>query len=308
MYSAPNPSGWVDFLDAYYSAGQGIAETDVPAFVSLEPDVTGDATGLTVAGTLDMISVENLTSATISYGIQLDDGSTAYYGDEPATIADDGSGLVSGFYDLTVLHISDGADTATAYISLGIDDETAGFGLEVPMAYYPPGWVEGDPYEDVVLNIAVDGEGTIGDETYFAIDPETGTTGELYAEPDGIVVPQMLIVDADGNSSWSPTSDVGLFADLPNLMYAFEPLEVGTSIVVTLEVTDFGANTAAISSVAEVPDPLDTGGFGRAMRTEPGSWRGELDSEQADIAGRCGRDRAILALRRAGGSGFTRRI
>ena len=147
-----------------------------------------------------MASVENLSSATISYGVQTDDGSTTYFGDEPATIADDGSGLVSGFYDLTVLHISDGVDTATAYISLSTDDETAaGYGLEVPMAYFPPEWVDGDPYEDVVLSITVDGEGTIVDETYFAVDPETGATGELYAEPEGIVVPQVPIVEADGN-------------------------------------------------------------------------------------------------------------
>jgi len=252
-YAAPNPSGWIDFLEAYYTAGQGIAPSDVPAFVNDEPDVSGDATGFTVEGTLDMASVESLSSATISYGIQYDDGSVSYFGDEPATITDDGSGLVSGFYDLTVLHISDGVDTATAYISLSTDDETDGFGLEVPMAYYPPGWVEGDPYEDVTLSIAVDGEGTIIDETYFAVDAETGATGELYAEPEGIVVPQVLLVDADGNSSWDPTSDVGLYADLPNLSYVFEPLEAGTPIVVTLEVTDYGANTAAISTVVDVP-------------------------------------------------------
>ena len=250
----PNTSGWADFLDAYYAAGQGIAATDLPAFVNVEPDVTGDETGLTVDGTLDMASVENLSSATISYGIQSDDGSTTYYGDEPATIANDGSGLVSGFYDLTVLHISDGVDTATAYISLSTDDETAaGYGLEVPMAYFPPEWVDGDPYEDVVLSITVDGEGTIVDETYFAVDPETGATGELYAEPEGIVVPQVPIVDADGNVSWNPTSDVGLYADLPNLTYLFEPVEPGTPVVVTLEVTDFGANTAAISAVVQAP-------------------------------------------------------
>ena len=121
------------------------------------------------------------------------------------------------------------------------------------MAYFPPGWVDGDPYEDVVLSITVDGEGTIVDETYFAVDPETGATGELYAEPEGIVVPQVPIVDADGNVSWNPTSDVGLYADLPNLTYVFEPLEPGTPVVVTLEVTDFGANTAAISAVVQAP-------------------------------------------------------
>ncbi len=63
----------------------------------------------------------------------------------------------------------------------------------------------------------------------------------------------MPIVDADGNVSWNPTSDVGLYADLPNLTYVFEPLEAGTPIVVTLEVTDFGAHTAAISTAVEVP-------------------------------------------------------
>ena len=152
-----------------------------------------------------------------------------------------------------MLNISDGVDTATAYISLSANDETAGFGLEVPMAYYPPGWADGDPYEDVTLSIAVDGEGTIIEETYYAIDAETGAAGELFAEPEGIVVPQVPIFDADGNVSWSPTSDVGLYADLPNLLYTFEPLEAGTPLVLTLEVTDFGAHTAEISTVVEVP-------------------------------------------------------
>ena len=176
-----------------------------------------------------------------------------YFGDEPATIADDGSGIVSGFYDLTILTISDGTDTATAYISLSTEDGSDGFALDVPMAYYPPGWVDGDLYEDVVLNIAVDGEGTVIAETYYAVDPETGATGELYAEPDGIIVPRLLHVDAAGNVSWIPTTDVGLYADLPNLQYVFEPLDTGTPMVVALEVTDFGGNTAAISTLVEVP-------------------------------------------------------
>ena len=172
MDFAPNMSDWVDFLNAYYSSGQGIgrricrrSSTPSPTSSVMPPASPSKAPWASA-------SVENLSSATINYGIQSGDGSTVFYGDEPATIADDGSGLVSGFYDLTVLHISDGVDTATAYISLSADDETAGYGLDVPMAYYPPGWVEGDPYEDVVLSIAVDGEGTVTDETYFAIDPD----------------------------------------------------------------------------------------------------------------------------------------
>jgi hypothetical protein len=44
-----------------------------------------------------------------------------------------------------------------------------------------------------------------------------------------------------------------LYADLPNLQYTFEPLDPGTPLVVTLQVTDFGANTAAISTLVDVP-------------------------------------------------------
>jgi hypothetical protein len=253
VYAAPNPSGWVDFLETYYTAGQGIDAGAVPAFIDSEPVVTGDAEGITAEAAIDPASIENLSSATISYGLPSEDGSVAFFGDEPATISDDGSGIVSGFYDLTILNISDGTDTATAYISLSTDDESDGFGLEVPMAYYAPGWVEGDPIQDVVLNIAVDGEGLVVDETYYAIDPESGATGELYAEPDGIIVPRLMNVDPAGEISWIPTTDVGLFADLPNLQYSFEPLEPGTTIVVALDVTDFGGNFASISTLVDVP-------------------------------------------------------
>ena len=252
-YAAPNPSGWIDFLESYYTSGQAISPSDRPAFGDVEPAVSGDSSGLTIEGTLAAGAVENLATATIRYGFQTDEGSVTYLGDEPASIADDGSGLISGFYDLTVLTISDGVDTATAYVSISFPDRSDGFDIDVPMLYYPPGWVDGDPYERAVLSIAVDGAGDVIDETYYAVDEQTGSTGELYAEPEGIVVPRVLVVDSAGNSTWTPTSDVGLYADLPNLVYAFEPLPIGTPLVVTLEVSDFGANSAAISTVVEVP-------------------------------------------------------
>jgi hypothetical protein len=225
----------------------------VPAFVEPEAAVSIDETGLFAEATLVMASLDNLATAAIGYGVQLDDGSAVFFGDEPATIADDGSGVVSGFYDLTVLNISDGIDTATAYISLTIDDASDGYGLDVPMAYYPPGWVDGDPYEDVVLNIAVDGAGDVIAETYYSVDPETGATGELYADPEGIIVPQVLVVGADGELTWQPTSDVGLYANLPDLTYTFEPWESGTPLLVSLTVTDFGGNTATVSGRIDLP-------------------------------------------------------
>lgn len=171
-YAVSNPSGWIDFLESYYTAGQGIVAEELPAFLTTEPEVTLDAAGVTVEGTLDMVSVENLMCATISYGIPLDDGSVAYF----------------------------------------------------------------------------------GDETHYAFNDETGAADELYAEPEGIIVPQVLSVDPDGNATWSPTSDVGLYADLPAITYDFERLESGEHpFVVSLVVTDYGANSTTISTVVDVP-------------------------------------------------------
>ena len=56
-----------------------------------------------------------------------------------------------------------------------------------------------------------------------------------------------------GNQTWAPTSDVGLAADLPSLAYEFTPLDPGTPLVLSLEVTDFGNNSTAISTVVAVP-------------------------------------------------------
>ncbi len=248
-----NPSGWLDFLVAYYDAGASIPPTAAASFVSAQPELIADADGLTVTGTVDTASLDNLTGATISYGIANDDGSTTFYGDETAQIADDGSGLVAGFYDLTVLNISDGEDTATAYISLSNDDDTGMYSLEVPVDYYAPGDVGTDTFQEAVLNIVVDADGNVTNETYFAYDPDTGSYGELTADPAGIIVPQTLTVDADGNESWVPTTDIGLYADLPNLAYNFERLETGTPLYVQLSVTDYGANTASIGTIADVP-------------------------------------------------------
>ena len=183
---------------------KGSTPTAVPTFIDVEPVVTGDAAGITAEAALDPASIENLSSATISYGLPSEDGSVVFFGDEPATISDDGSGIVSGFYDLTILNISDGTDTAIAYISLSTDDESDGFGLDVPMAYYAPGWVEGDPIQRRRAQHRGRRRGHVIEETYYAVDPESGATGELYAEPDGIIVPRLMNVDPAGETTVDP--------------------------------------------------------------------------------------------------------
>ena len=121
------------------------------------------------------------------------------------------------------------------------------------MAYFAPDDVSGETLQDVLLSIVVDSDYNVTDETYFIVDPDSGTYGEMTADPAGIIVPRVPTVDIEGMVTWTPTTDVGLFADLSNLQYNFERLDPGTSLLVELSVTDYGGNTDAVSTVVEVP-------------------------------------------------------
>src|SRR3546814_11047261 len=86
------------------------------------------------------------------------------------------------------------------------------------MSYYDPD--SPDVAQDVLLTLILNSEtGDVLNETYYAYNADLGTYGELTADPSGIIVPNVLTIDAEGNQTWTPTTDVGLFADLPNLQY-----------------------------------------------------------------------------------------
>lgn len=244
-------SGWTGFLDAYYAGGAAIPEEEQPQFVSEEAEIFFDEDGLNIAGEFDLAAQGNITTATIDYGVVEEDGSITFIGTEPAQVADDGSGFAIGIYDLTALTVSDGIDTSYAYLDLTIDEEAELVTIDVPMAYYPPGSDEG--YGDVLLSLVLDSAGELISETYYVFDEELGTFGELTADPEGIIVPTLLFVGADGSFEWVPSSDVGLYADLPSLTYDLEPLESGTQLYVELTVTDFGGNSDFVSGYTVVP-------------------------------------------------------
>ena len=137
-----------------------------------------------------------------------------------------------------------------AYSAITLDEETGLFVVDIPMAYFPPG---SDAYYDVILDIVVDpGEGAILSETYYTIDEE-GTFGELYADPEGIMVPSVLNLYPDGTSEWIATSDVGVYADLPNLSYEYVPLDSGTEIYAELQISDFGGHVDSVTVQDLVP-------------------------------------------------------
>lgn len=249
-------SPWDGFLTSYYRAGAAIPADQLPVFLNAEgaADATFDADGLTLTGELDPGSIANLSDAVISYGIIEADGTITFIGEEPAVLPEDGSTTVTGFYDLTALTITDGQDTAYAYLELTIDAANNIATIDVPMAYYAPGENETATYSDVLLSLTLDATTfDVINETYYVYDEQLGSYGELTADPEAIIVPEQLNVDAAGNETWIPTSDVGLFADLPSLQYDIVPLPSGTQLYAQLTVTDFGGNSAYVSTGQVIP-------------------------------------------------------
>lgn len=249
---------WGGFLDAYYSAGDAIPEAQLPAFTdpAAGPDVSFDDDGsITLTGTFDPAALDNITEATISYALAYDDGSVTYLGEEIADFSDDGTvAEVSGNYDLTVLEISDGQDSAYAYCELDLSEDLAIAYFDVPMTYYASTDPRGNDPRDALLSLVLDIEaGEFVSETIYIYDEQSGGYGELAPDPEGIVVPDVLTIGADGSQVWEPTTDVGLYSDIANLTYEFVPLDPGTTIQADLTLYDFGGNTSTLSSLVEVP-------------------------------------------------------
>lgn len=249
---------WGGFLDAYYTAGEAIPAAEQPEFTdpAAGPDVSFDADGsITLTGSFDPAALDNITEATISYALVNNDNSITYLGEEIADFSDDGAVATAvGNYDLTVLQITDGEDSAYAYVNLDLSDDLATAFFDVPMTYYASTDPDGNYPQDALLSLVLDiDSGAFNSETVYIYDEESGGYGELAPDPEGILVPDVLSIAGDGTQTWDPTSDVGLYADTANLTYEFVPLESGTTIQADLAIKDFGGNTSTLSSLVEVP-------------------------------------------------------
>src|SRR3546814_10471147 len=65
-----------------------------------------------------------------------------------------------------------------------------------------------DVAQDVLLTLILNSEtGDVLNETYYAYNADLGTYGELTADPSGIIVPNVLTIDAEGNQTWTPRSE-----------------------------------------------------------------------------------------------------
>ena len=251
-------ASWSGFLDSYYRAGEEIPAEQLPAFTDpgAGPDVTfADDGSITLTGTFDPAALENITEATISYALVNGDDTITYLGEEIADFVEEGGvATASGSYDLTVLEISDGEDSAYAYVDLDLSEDLGTAFFDVPMTYYASTDPDGLDPKDALLSMVLDIEaGEFTSETIYIYDEQSGAYGELAPDPEGIIVPDVLTVDANGEQVWEPTTDVGLYSDVANLTYEFVPLESGTTIQADLGLYDFGGNTSTLSTLVDVP-------------------------------------------------------
>ena len=250
-------ASWVGFLDTYYSAGEEIPAEELPAFSNPDagPDVVLDEEGVTLSGSYDPAGLENITEATISYALVNDDDSITYLGEEIADFSDNGASADAvGTYDLTFLQITDGEDSAYAYVDLDLSDDLGTAFFDVPMTYYASTDPDGEDPRDALLSLVLDiDSGKFDSETLYLYDEESGGYGELPPDPEGILVPDVLTISGNGEQVWEPTTDVGLYADVANLTYEFVPLDSGTTIQADLALVDYGGNTSTLSTLVDVP-------------------------------------------------------
>ncbi len=250
-------SKWSEMLVGYYRVGSEIPADSQPRFATSGDEGTVvelSDEGVTISAALDPATVTNIAYTTVSYGVILPDGSITYLGDERTTGSDTADGTATGFYDLTILRMSDGLDEVEAYVSIVWDHEAGVATISVPMAYYSPEDVSGETYQDVLLLITVETDTfKIIDETYYAYNETLGGYGELSTDPTGIIVPEQYTRTPDGSGTWDATSDIGLYADLDDIELTFVPLESGLNLWLELTVTDFGGNTATATAQITTP-------------------------------------------------------
>ena len=255
-YADVESSGaWGSFLDSYYSAGDSIPAEQLPAFTDPEagPEVTFEDDGtISLLGVFDAAAFGNITEATVSYALVNEDDSITYLGEEVTDFTEDGT--VDGSYDLTSLQIGDGEDVAYAYADLTLSEDLATGFIDVPMTYYASTDPDQADPKDALLSLVLDAEsGEFVSETIYIYDEVSGGYGELAADPEGIIIPDVLTIGADGEQLWEPTTDIGLYSNVENLTYEFVPLDSGTIIQADLSIYDFGGNSSVLSTQVEVP-------------------------------------------------------
>ncbi len=231
------PEPWLEFVQAFYRAGDAIPEEDHPDIVQAENQADFEMTddSLILETEFNVAAEANAIEVVLYNGIPEPDGSAYYYGETQGIL--EGT-TAAGLYDLTLLVLSDGEDSAIAYQDISFNEDLTYFTLDVPVAYFPPGSNE---WIDAVISFGYDTvTDTFSQTTLYQIDPD-GYWGPILPEPNGLIAPWLPHEYPDGRLVWE-TDEVRLWADLDELTWDWIDLEPGTLVYAELWVCDYGGN------------------------------------------------------------------
>lgn len=240
---------WPATLAEFFTSGALLDDASRAVF---DDDATLEASfgedGLSVFVPLEGGTDESVVEASVAVGFERD-GDSVYALEMPAQIVEqDGHVGIHADYDLTYMLIGDGEDEHLVYQSIGIDPGTGHTVIDIPLDYVAPG-DDPDEYEDALLSIVLDDDGTILEEDLFARDAG-GTLGAFDPDPDGLLFPVALVSTAEGEWVYERTGDVGIWADIENLEYLIETVEPGTELALDVSVRDYaGTGDNAVFTV-----------------------------------------------------------
>ncbi|GAB2832123.1 clostripain-related cysteine peptidase [Microbacterium insulae] len=240
---------WPATLAEFFTSGALLDDASRAVF---DDDATLEASfgedGLSVFVPLEGGTDESVVEASVAVGFERD-GDSVYALEMPAEIVEqDGHVGIQADYDLTYMLIGDGEDEHLVYQSIGIDPGTGHTVIDIPLDYVAPG-DDPDEFEDALLSIVLDDDGTILEEDLFARDAG-GTLGAFDPDPDGLLFPVALVSTAEGEWVYERTGDIGIWADIENLEYLIETVEPGTELALDVSVRDYaGTGDYAVFAV-----------------------------------------------------------
>lgn len=244
--------GWPDALVAFFDSGEQLAEELRARFETGDSatDVVFDDEGVTFTASLPAAAAAAVISSTVSAGYR-DGDEIIYLAEVPAQITIDGEqASMSARYDLTFLTLSDGDNEVIVYQDITTDPHTGYRTVDVPLEYVAP---DDDEYQDALLSIVVDADGTIIEEDFYVVDGESGAYGAMSPDPDAWLYPVALVYDDNDGWSYERTDDDGISADLPEIAYALGDLDPGTTLVLDGDVQDYGQQTDTVTVEVMIP-------------------------------------------------------
>ncbi|WP_194409230.1 clostripain-related cysteine peptidase [Microbacterium cremeum] len=245
---------WPAALTAFFSSGDQLSEELRARFESGEntTDVVFDGDGVTLTAALPQAAAAAIIEATVSAAYR-DGDDIVYLAEVPAavTIGDDAA-TVSGWYDLSYLMLSDGDHEVLAHQDITTDPDSGYRTIDVPLEYVAPD-ADDDEYQDALLSIVVDDDGTIVEEDFYLLDDESGTYGAMTPDADALIYPVVLVYDDEDGWQYERTDDEGIAADLSAIQFAIDYLEAGTTLVLDADIQDYGQQTDTVSVEVVVP-------------------------------------------------------